>query len=85
MNLPCVLKGFLNEPHVLYSGFILIFSLIVAVVLAPLLLYLYRRRIIQLMGGVAPTKVSALGLVQPTLPEEVESASATLVPGGRLK
>lgn len=81
MNLPCVLKAFLNKPHVLYSGFTLIFSLIVAVALAPLLLYLYRRRIIQLMGGVAQTKVSALGLVQPTLPEELESAGATLVPG----
>jgi hypothetical protein len=81
VNLPCVLKGYLNEPHVLYSGQILMVSLVVAVVLAPLLLYLYRRRIIQLMGGVAQTKVSALGLVQPTLPDELESAGVTLVPG----
>jgi hypothetical protein len=81
MNLPCVLKGYLNEPHVLLTGGILMVSLVVAVVLAPLLLYLYRRRIIQLMGGVAPTKVSALGLVQPTLPDELESAGVTLVPG----
>jgi hypothetical protein len=81
MNLPCVLKGYLNEPRVLHYGFIMMISLIVAVVLAPLLLYLYRRRIIQLMDGVAPTKVSALGLVQPTLPDELESAGVTLVPG----
>ena len=79
MNLPCLLKGYLNEPRVLHYGFILMYSLIVAVVLAPLLLYLYRRRIIQLMGGVAQTKVSALGLVQPTLPDELESAGVMLV------
>ena len=78
MNLPCLLKGYLNEPRVLHYGFILMYSLIVAVVLAPLLLYLYRRRIIQLMGGVAQTKVSALGLVQPTLPDELESAGVML-------
>jgi hypothetical protein len=80
MNLPCVLKGYLNEPRILHYGFIMMISLVVAVVLAPLLLYLYRRRIIQLMGGVAPSKVSALGLVQPTLPDELESAVVTLVP-----
>ena len=83
MNLPCVLKAFLNEPRVLHYGFILMISLILAVVLAPLLLYLYRRRIIQLMGGVVQTRASALGLVQPTLPDTLESAGATLVPADR--
>ena len=80
MNLPCVLKAFLNEPRVLHYGFILMISLILAVVLAPLLLYLYRRRIIQLMGGVVQTRASALGLVQPTLPDTLESTGAALVP-----
>jgi hypothetical protein len=53
MNLSCFLERYLNPswPRVEQYLFVLTLSFVAAVVLAPLVLYLYRRRVIQLMRG----------------------------------
>ena len=61
MNLRCFLEGFLNPPwpRVEQYLFVLTLSFAAAVVLAPMLLSLYRRRVIQLMRGEPKTGDSA--------------------------
>jgi hypothetical protein len=85
MNLRCVLEGFVNPswPRVEQYIFVLTFSFVAAVVLAPLLLYRYRRRVIQLMGGEPQTAERAPDPNPSVLLDELESAGAALIHAAR--
>jgi hypothetical protein len=83
MNLPCVVKSYLNAPRLDTYSLLLMLSVIVAVVVAPLLLYLYRRRVIQLMGDVLQPGISASNPVELTVSDELGPSGIGAVPSGR--
>src|SRR4029453_3873287 len=83
MNLRCVVKSYLNAPRLDTYSLLLMLSVIVAVMVAPLLLYLYRRRVIQLMGDVPQPGISASIPVELTLSDELGPSGIGRVPPNR--
>jgi hypothetical protein len=80
MNLPCVVKSYLSAPRLDNYSLLLMLSVIVAVVVTPLLLYLYRRRVIQLMGDVLQPGISAPIPVEHPLSDELGPSGVAAVP-----